>query len=171
MKKIILTSLLVTVMIGFVSSQVPEDHDWWFTHNGHDTLLSREQIHFWGQTGQFPTYLDWKNSAFAISPSTIDGVGLFTNSQSSFTTGQDVGWAFIKVASTGHFMDDYYESNIGMFVNDSQTPNVEIVSSPQGLMMRAVSNIGPNTEIVARYKDIIDLFPGDNTVKFLIKYW
>jgi SET domain-containing protein len=68
-------------------------------------------------------------------------------------------------------MDDYYESNIGMFVNDSQTPNVEIISSPQGLMMRAISPIGPNTEIVSRYQDIIDLFPSDNSVKFMIKYW
>jgi len=75
------------------------------------------------------------------------------------------------VASTGVFMDDYYESNIGMFVNDSQIPNVEIVSSAQGLMMRALTAIGPNTEIVSRYQDIIDLFPGDNSVAFLIKYW
>jgi hypothetical protein len=170
MKRLLLYLLAgIFAISGF--SQVPVNHNWLFTFNGNDTLLSREQIHFLGQTNQFPADLKWKNSAFSIRPSIIDGVGLFSDSIHSFGVGEDVGWAFIKVASTDSFMDDYYESNIGMFVNNSQTPNVAIISSPQGLMMRALTAIGPNTEIIARYQDIIDIFPSDNTVKFLIKYW
>lgn len=171
MKKLLLFIALHLAFAAGAFAQQANNPQWSFRFNGSDTLLSREQIHFWGQTPQFPAYLKWNNCPFAICPSQIDGVGLFTDSLSSFTVGQDVSWAFIKVAATGSFMEDYYESNPGMFINDSQQPNVEIISTPQGLLMRALTAIGPNTEIVARYQDIINLFPGDNTVKFLIKYW
>lgn len=171
MKKTVLSLFLILFFSVDIFAQQPDNPAWVFYYQNNDTLLSREQLHYWGQSGQFPTYLEWNNCPFAICPSPIDGVGLYTDSTSSFAAGQDVGWAFIKVAATGIFMDDYYETNIGMFVNDSQSPNVEIVTSPQGLMMRAITAIGPNTEIISRYQDIIDLFPGDNTVKFLIKYW
>jgi len=154
-KSIIIISLLLFFSLSILAQQ-PENPAWIFYYQNSDTLLSREQIHFWGQSGQFPAFLEWKDCNFSICPSPIDGVGLYTDSVSSFTAGQDVGWAFIKVASTGVFMDDYYESNIGMFVNDSQTPNVGIVPSSQGLMMRALTAIGPNTEIVSRYQDIIE---------------
>jgi hypothetical protein len=170
MKKLLLFLLLFTCFAGLVNSQTIINYEMKFRYQNKDTMLYREKINFWSMSGQFPAYLDWKDSPFSIQPSPINGVGLFTDSTSNFSAAQDIGWAFIKVASTGSFIDDYYESNIGMFVNDSQTPNVTIVSTTQGLMMRALTNIGPNTEIIARYQDIIDLFPNDASVKFLIKY-
>ncbi|MFH0866470.1 MAG: SET domain-containing protein [Bacteroidota bacterium] len=170
MKKLFLL-FLFSCFTGLVYSQAIVNYTMKFRYQNKDTLLSREKIHFWSKSGQFPAYIDWENAPFAIQPSAINGVGLFTDSSGSYTAGLDIGWAFIKVAGTGVFIDDYYESNIGMFVNDSQTPNAEIINTTQGLMMRAITTIGPNTEITASYQQILDLFPNDDTVKFLIKYW
>lgn len=170
MKKLFLLFLFLFFTV-LVYSQAIVNYAMKFSYQNKDTLLSREQIHFWSKSGQFPAYIDWENAPFSIQLSSINGVGLFTDSASSYTAGQDIGWAFIKAVSTGVFMDDYYESNIGMFVNDSQTPNAEIISTPQGLMMRALADIAPNTEITASYQQILDLFPNDGTAKFLIKYW
>jgi len=169
MKKIILI-LSIVFISGFVNAQTT-NYEMKFRYHNRDTLLSRITIHFWSESGQFPAYLKWENAPFSIRPSNISGVGLFTDSTSSFTSGQNVGWAFTKFSNTGSFMYDYIESNIGMYINDSQTPNVSVISTPQGLMMKAATNIAPNTEIIARYQDIINMFPNDESVKLLIQYW
>jgi len=161
---------LIAFMAGFVNAQTA-NYVMKFRYNNRDTLLNRNMIHFWNLSGQFPSYLKWKNAPFAVRPSIISGVGLFTDSTSSFSTGQDIGWAFTKFSNTGSFMYDYIESNIGIYINDSQTPNVTITQTPQGLMMTASTYIAPNTEIVARYQDIINMFPNDESVKLLIQYW
>jgi hypothetical protein len=171
MKKILIFAALLVLSVSGVYSQQPKGKTpFIFEYQGRDTLLSRDRIHLWTKTGTFPNYLNWKNTPFSLQKSNIHGIGLFTDAQTGFSTGEDIGWAFVKVSSTGVFMNDYYESHIGMFINDSETSNVQIISTQEGLLMRAKTNIPPNTEIVVRYQDFFDLFPNDTSVKFLIQY-
>ena len=172
MKKTVLVCVALIVFgILSIHAQTQPNPSWLFSCQGKDTVMGREQIHHWGKSGHFPDYLKWKNTPLAICPSLIHGVGLFCDSTSKFSAGQDVGMAFIKVSGTGLFIGDYLETNIGMFVNNSQNPNVEIVMAPQGLIMRALVDIGPNIEITASYQSLIDLFPDDGSAALFIKYW
>lgn len=165
MKKLLLF-LIIAFLAGFAKSQTL-NYEMKFRFNNRDTLLDKAKIFMWNGIGTFPPSLEWKNSPFCLQPSG-EKIGLFTNSTHSFTSGQDVGLAYIKVSSSGFFMNDYYESNIGGMVNDSETPNVEIYATSQGLMMRALTSIPANSEIIARYRDIVNMFPNDVTVKLLI---
>jgi hypothetical protein len=169
MKKTLLLLILICWGAAFIHAQGVTDNLMKFRYHNRDTILSRESIFFWSKSGQIPVYLEWENTSFALCKSTIRGTGLFTNTSGSFTTGQDVGLLFIKVGTSGKFIKDYYQSNAGYFVNDSQTPNVTVVSTSQGLMMQAISDIYPNTEIVASFQSIIAMFPNDPTVKFVVK--
>jgi len=131
-------------------------------------LLNRANIFLWNNDGTFPASLKWKNAPFYLKRDASGAIGLFTDSTNSFNSGQDIGFAFIKISSSGYFMDDYFESNIGLMINNSESPNVTIVSGSQGLMMQANTYIAPNTEITVKYQDILDLFPNDITAKMLI---
>jgi len=165
MKKLLLF-LIIAFIAGFAKSQTL-NYEMKFRFNNKDTLLDKAKIFLWNGIGTFPGNLEWKNSPFCLKP-VGDKIGLFTNSTHSFTSGQDVGLAFIKVASTGYFMNDYYQSNIGLMVNDSDTPNVEIYATSQGLMMRALTSIPSNTEIILKYSSIVTMYPHDITVKMMI---
>jgi hypothetical protein len=122
-------------------------------------------------SGHFPSYLKWLNSPFAIRHSPLNGYGLFTDSVSSFSSGQVVGYAFFKLNTTGHFDLDYREANIGLYINDSDNPNVTLTKVAGGIQMTANTNIGPNTEITSSYQNLINLFPGDQDVVRVIQYW
>jgi hypothetical protein len=136
-----------------------------------DTLMPRMRFRIWRQSNSFPTYVKWKGFPFSICNSPIDGLGLFSDSLSSFAQGSEIGFAFIKINNTGHFELDYQETNIGSFINDSQEPNMEVVLTSMGIIMKAKVNISPNTELTLNYREIIVLFPEDAGVVRSIKYW
>jgi len=137
-----------------------------------DTIMaSRLKFSLWSKSTDYPAYVKWKNQPFAVNPSSINGVGLFTDSTSSFSTGQTIGYAFFKVGASGSFELDYIESNIGSFVNNDDNPNTEIISTSKGLVLKAKQNIGPNTELTASYQSLINMFPNDPSVERTIKYW
>lgn len=137
-----------------------------------DTVMSsRLKFSLWGKSSDYPDYVKWKNQPFAVLQSNINGVGLFTDSTHSFSTGQTIGYAFFKVGASGTFELDYIESNIGSFVNNSDNPNMEVVSTSQGLILKAKQHIGPNTELTASYQSLINMFPNDPSVERTIKYW
>ncbi|MBL0310145.1 MAG: hypothetical protein IPP77_10845 [Bacteroidetes bacterium] len=98
-------------------------------------------------------------------------MGLFSDSTHSFSTGDTIGYAFFKIGSTGSFDIDFMESNIGSFINDSQTPNMEVLLTPKGLLLRAKQSIASTTELMASYREIIDLFPNDKSIRRSIQYW
>ncbi len=159
--------LLIIVCISEFASAQGTNFEMKFRYQHRDTVLNQQKIYLWNNAGTFPAYIGWKNTPFAIQHSTIGGIGLFTDSTHSFSTGQDIGYVYIKAASTGSFMNDYYESNIGIFTNDAEAKNVEIVLMTDGLIMRALTNISPNTEIIASSSDILTLFPNDKNLIFL----
>jgi len=134
-------------------------------------MSSRLKFNLWSKSAAYPDYVKWKNQPFAVNPSSISGVGLFTDSTHSFSSGQTIGFAFFKVSASGNFELDYVESNIGSFVNNSDNPNMEIESTSQGLVLKAKQYIGPNTELTASYPSLINLFPNDPSVERTIKYW
>ncbi|MDX2003300.1 MAG: SET domain-containing protein [Chitinophagales bacterium] len=136
-----------------------------------DTMLTRFGYKLWSGGTNYPGYTDWLNYPFAVANSIIAGVGLFTDSSSSFTSGQSVGYAFYKTGSTGKFSFDYVETNLGSFINDSQTPNLDILVTSDGIVLRANQAIGPNTELTANYRALIALFPQDASLKALVRYW
>jgi hypothetical protein len=136
-----------------------------------DTMVPRIKYKVWSRASTYPSYVKWKNQHFAVLRSSIDAVGLFTDSTSSFSTGQEIGYAFFKIGSSGHFDLDYLETNLGSFINDSDNPNIEVVKTSTGIVIKAKQNIVPNTELVANYQDLINLFPNDESVNRAIKYW
>jgi hypothetical protein len=136
-----------------------------------DTMISRMLYHSWSESSNYPTYVKWKKLPFAIVKSPINGVGLFTDSSTTFNAGDIIGYAFYKVAHAGSFETDYLESNIGSFVNDSSSPNIDIVLTSDGIIMKAKQKILPNTELTGSYQQLINLFPGDASAEKLIKYW
>jgi len=165
MKKVLFV-FLFTVM-AFLATAQTNNYVMRFRYHHADTLLTQQKLFIWGKTVTFPAYLDWKDAPFAIQHSTTGSIGLFTDSTHSFTTGQNIGYIYLKSASTGTFINDYHKSNIGYFVNNGNTKNVEILQDANGLMMRAIANIGPNHEVVASFNDIFNLFPNDNSLQFL----
>ena len=136
-----------------------------------DTILTRLAYKFWCKSTAYPSYVKWKNQPFAVLRSPINGVGLFTDSASSFNTGDTIGIAFYKIAGTGKFDIDFFQSNLGSFVNDADTPNTQVVSTPQGLLLQATQSIGPVTELTVSYQSILNLFPNDPSVVRAIQYW
>lgn len=159
--------LFIIVCVSLLAKAQVTNFDMKFRYHHRDTVLNQQKIYLWNNAGTFPAYIGWKNTPFAMQHSTIGGIGLFTDSTHSFSIGQDVGYVYIKAASTGSFMNDYYESNIGVFTNDAENKNVEIVLMSDGLMMRALTNISPNTEIIASSSDILTLFPNDKNLIYL----
>jgi len=135
-----------------------------------DTLASRIKIAYWSKQKNFPGYLKWKGQPFAILKSEIDGVGLFTDSVSTFNTGDVVAYAFVKRASAGRFDLDYIETNPASFINDQTDPNLDIELSGQGIILKANKPIAELTELTISYAALIALFPGDITVERTIKY-
>lgn len=136
-----------------------------------DTLLSRIEYKYWSKSLKYPTYVQWKGQPFSVLKSPLDGVGLFTDSLNTFSTGQIIGTIFYKVSSGGTFQSDYIESNIGTFINDSNTPNAKSYITPQGIIIKATQNILKKSEITVSYQDLMNLFPNDMTVVNLVKYW
>lgn len=136
-----------------------------------DTMLSRMSYKYWSKSASYPSYVKWKNQPFAVLHSALDGEGLFTDSVSSFTSGQVIGFAFYKIGSSGRFDFDYLESNIGSFINDASNPNMDVVLTSQGILLKANQNISPGTELTASYEAIMNLFPNDQTVQRVIQYW
>lgn len=171
MKKIKLSLLLVVVMLlicSTIEAQSTKNYTMKFHYLNKDTILGNSQIAYWANTGQFPDYLKWVNTPFALQKTTSDNIGLFTDSTTSFSAGQDVGIIFIKVQNTGAFINDYIESNIGAFISNAGSENVSVNITGNGLMMKAINLIEPNTQIIYSYQDILNLFAGDNTVRFKI---
>lgn len=136
-----------------------------------DTLLSKLSFRMWKMSNNYPAYVKWKSQPFAVLRSSIDGLGLFTDSVSSFTTGQEIGWIYYKVNSSGRFDMDYLDSNIGLFINNSDNPNAELVQTSQGIKIKATRAINSVSEITIRYQDILNLFPNDPSAVRKIKYW
>jgi len=134
-------------------------------------MFSRFKFGVWSKSAEYPTYVKWKNQPFAVNRSPIHGVGLFTDLVSVFSQGQTIGYIFYKVGSSGSFDLDYMQTNLGSFVNNSAQPNTEIVSTPQGLLLKAKESISSNTEITASYQELLNLFPNDESAVRTIKYW
>jgi hypothetical protein len=136
-----------------------------------DTAISRTKYVYWSKSSAYPAYVKWVNLPFAILKSNLSGIGLFTDSVTSYAAGQIIGYAFFKVGSYGSFDLDYHESAVGSFVNDASAPNMNVVLTPQGIILTANQNIGPNTELTASYDAVINMFPNDQSVKRSIQYW
>jgi hypothetical protein len=136
-----------------------------------DTMLSRFGYKLWSKSPGYPAYVKWENLPFAVLRSPLSGVGLFTDTTSSFTTGQVIGYSFFKINSSGKFNIDYLETNIGSFINNSGAPNMNVVQTSTGLQLVANQNIPPGTELTVSYQAIINMFPNDVSVKQEIQYW
>lgn len=135
------------------------------------SMFSRLKFTAWSKSSAYPAYVKWKNQPFAVNLSSINGVGLFTDSSSSFSTGQTIGYAFYKVGSSGRFDLDYLESNIGSFINNADEANMEAIKTDKGIVLKAKQNIASNTELTVSYQSIINLFPNDPSASQAIKYW
>jgi hypothetical protein len=136
-----------------------------------DTLVSRIKLAYWSKQSNFPPYLKWKGQAFAVLKSAIDGIGLFTDSTTTYNTGDFVAYAFVKRASAGRFDLDYIETNPASFINDHSEPNLDIELTGQGIILKANRPIAALTELTISYAALIALFPGDITAERTIKYW
>lgn len=126
-----------------------------------DTIVSKVSYSVWQKSGNYPAYMKWKNLPFAVKTTGAGETGLFTDSTSSFSNGQAVGYVFYKVQSSGGFSTAYKETNLKGFIRNSDTPNLSIVVTSQGLELRAIGSITANTELTVRYSDLAGLFPGD----------
>jgi len=135
-----------------------------------DTMMSRLLIGIWSKSNSFPNYLQWKDLPFSVRVSSIDGVGLFTDTLNAYNSGDTIGYAFFKRASTGKFSLDYFHSSLGTFINDSEDPNMDVMITSKGILIRANRFIASNTELTINYRAVIALFPNDPTVSKLI-YW
>jgi hypothetical protein len=136
-----------------------------------DTVISRLKHSLWAKSPNYPAYVKWMNYPFSIGISNIHGIGLFTDSSSTFIVNDIIGYAFVKKRNTGNFNLDYLQTNLGSFVNDSENPNVDVELTNQGLVLKAKTTIAPNTEITASYRAIIELFNGDKNVENVLRYW
>lgn len=176
LKKYVL--IIATILLSFdISAQTPfSDYKMEFQYRNTnnvliDTVVSRFAFKKWSNSATYPDYVKWKNQPFAVLHSALNGVGLFTDSLTTFAQGQEIGFAFIKIQDTQHFSIDYVETNAGSFINDDVSPNVNIELTPLGLKLRANVAIPPNTELTVSYQALIDLFQGDPEVVQAIKYW
>lgn len=139
--------------------------------NVKDTLVSRIKLAYWSKQSNFPSYLQWKAQAYAVLKSNIDGIGLFTDSSTTYNTGDVVAYAFVKRASAGRFDLDYIETNPASFINDHADPNLDIELTGHGIILKANRPIATLTELTISYAALIALFPGDITAERAIKYW
>jgi hypothetical protein len=165
MKKVLLVFLFSALV--YMATAQTNNYVMRFKYHNADTMLTQQKLFIWGKTINFPAYLDWKDAPFAIQHTTTGAIGLFTDSTHNFTSGQNLGYIYLKSGSTGTFINDYHKSNIGYFVNNGTAKNVEIVQDANGLMMKAITNISTNHEIVVSFNDIFNLFPADKTLQYL----
>jgi hypothetical protein len=112
--------------------------------------------------------LEFPDTKLCVRSSQIHGVALHTLPGKFFAEGDTVAFAFTKVSSTGVFGVDYIETQFGAFVNNCESPNVSVAKAEHGLVMIAIKKILPNTEICASYRQFGKLFPGDETLYYLV---
>jgi hypothetical protein len=137
----------------------------------HDTILTRQAFKYFSKSASYPAYVGWVGQPYAVLRSPLSGVGLFTDSSSSYVLGDTVGWAYYKIANTARFDFNYFATNLGSFINDAGSPNLQVISTPKGLLLIANQNIPPLTELTISYKALISMFPGDPSVVRAIQYW
>jgi hypothetical protein len=179
MKLLLLLPFALYITTNSVSAQTtgaPPNYPMKFSYidqsgNAHDTLMNPIKFKMWNASGSYPAYVKWKSDPFAVLRSSIGGLGLFTDSVTTFSSGQTIGWLYYKTNSTGRFNLDYIQSNIGMFVNNSETPNMQIIQTSQGLSLQALQTIGPGTELTIRFRDLRSMFPNDPTVLMKMRHW
>jgi len=172
-----LTFFLIVSLIALnLSAQVIPKYEMRFQYRDSiglmkDTIMSRAKYLLWSKSEAYPSFVKWKSLPFAVLRSSISGVGLFTDSSSSFSLGQQIGFAFVKRSTSGRFNFDYIETNFGSFINDSETPNMDVELTDNGVVFKSNQSIPPHTELTVSYRAIIDLFPDDETAEQSIKYW
>ncbi|MCW3104304.1 MAG: hypothetical protein JWO09_2744 [Bacteroidetes bacterium] len=131
-----------------------------------DTSLTHLQLKSWAAGNHFPAILKWKNTPYELKEN-AHVLALCTDSLSHYNNNDIIGYAYFKISSSGSFRFDYKLSNIGRYVNDGASPNVDLVLTSQGVLMKANGYIAPGTALTVDYDDLVNMFPGDPTVEFI----
>lgn len=132
-----------------------------------DTSLTHLQLKSWSAGNHFPAALKWKNTPYDLKPDAQHVLELCTDSLSHYNNNDIIGYAYFKISSSGTFRFDYKLSNIGRYINDGASPNIDLVLTPQGILMKANGYIAPGTPLTVDYDDLVNMFPGDATVEFI----
>jgi len=82
-----------------------------------------------------------------IKPSTIDGLGLFTNIDidNNFTIG-------VTHVKDPRFEDGYIRTPLGAFINHSDTPNGEFYEDGDFMKVRTLTKIKSGDELIVTYQ-------------------
>lgn len=174
MKYLLIVVLCFSLVYEAYSQSAPlQDYPLQFTYRvgsgpSRDTALSFTSLRLPSGSSSGPTYLKWKDQSYGLL-ATQNGLRLCTDSATSFSSGQDIGWAFFKIRSLGSFEMDYAKSSLWQFVEDSDSPNMQVVLTSQGVQLKSLSTISPGSKLTVRYDDVKGLFPGDATVKLRSK--
>ena len=104
-----------------------------------------------------------------IGSSGIHGSGLFADR--TIEASEDIGIVFTRVNNTGMFASDFKENLFGRFTNHSGNPNTLISLRPDSIVLIAAKKININEEITSSYHELIGLFPNDETLIKLVKFW
>jgi len=81
-----------------------------------------------------------------IKPSTIDGLGLFTNVDidNNFTIG-------VTHVKDPRFEDGYIRTPLGGFFNHSNTPNCEVIHENEFIKLKTIREIKEGEELTSKY--------------------
>jgi len=81
-----------------------------------------------------------------IKPSTIDGLGLFTNVDidNNFTIG-------VTHVKDPRFEDGYIRTPLGAFINHSDTPNGEFYEDGDFIKLKTIREIKEGEELTSKY--------------------
>lgn len=135
-----------------------------------DTAMPRVLYDFWGKSPHYPAYVKWKNQPFAIRKTESGRLSLFADSASSFSSGQQVGVAYVRRSSSGRFDLDFVQTDFAAFVNDSSTPNLVPELAGRKLVFKANGPISPDTKLTVSYQAISALFPDDQSIRNTLRH-
>ncbi len=105
-----------------------------------------------------------------VAPSPLHGNGLFTDCE--IQANDFIGYAFTRKKSMEKkFAQCYTETAIGSNVNHFNRPNIYLKKENGGIAMYAIHHIHPGDEILGDYCHLLQLFPCDDSLIRLIKFW
>ena len=131
----------------------------------------RFESYFWQSLAADSTaYFDIEGTQLRIRRSAIHGLGLFA--KAAYAANDTIVLVFKKIGTGTNFYNDYMETVCGSFINDGLTvANCIAVLAPDGVYLQAKQAIATREELTCDYRQLIALFPSDNSVEPTMKYW